>query len=1147
MAQTVVTELVIDSSRAVSGANEYTRAMDGAQSAMQRSLGAMSDGIAEVRDGIAGMGQAATNIVPSVGQLAVGIGAAGAAILAMSALVKEFTRGLADMGQAARRAGLDVESFQKLQFAASLEGIANKDFSSGVEKMALRLNDAGRNENELSKLLEANNVKFKDANGTLISMNALLEKIRDLISRAANEQDKIKMAEMVGATKEWVPLLDKNAQQFADIQTEAVRLGLVIDASTIKKAEEFDREWRKSGAVFSTWLKAQLADLLPLLDELIAKAALFGRSVMDSFTAATQSPQAQEFATRSRQASQILEMVSPDNTAQENADIVTSAGRAMLGILKEETKALLDQKYAADQTAKMWNDIAAGWENAAAAGQALIKSIPTGAANDNGPRSVVPAKEVTETRDALDRAIDSIKRHTEVTLADADAQGLGAQALAEYQAIANLVTAAERAGTDVTGKLGEKFADLATKAGEAAKALAQARVDSNIDFATKTRLLSNDDVAIAQQLTKIYGNDIAAAMASTEASQMRLNGAIREGRDNAINFVDTLVKGLFDAKAGSDSVAKGLEALSKSLASTAIKQLLSGDFEKAAVSAISAVVTWVASLVSHASDLKGTIDTLDRLNQLRLRFVQATNDTNTLQGQLAVFDANAVLQQIDEARKGGALMSALLQVQSAERLKIETDFQKQAAELEKQAADARLARQQSLEDRIFAATNDTSTLQGALAAQQRDFAKERLDEAKNNNLDLAQLTIAQQAEELALRKSFNDKAIAETKRAEQERLDAINGTAKSVVDYLNGLVSGPSSTLSPTATLANAQSVYNANLGLAQVGNIDAQNKFVSLADNLEKAARAVYASGQGYQDIRSQIISQGLALPAVQSTTDPVVIELRNVLAAVNTVNTTTASNPQNIANLILPTMGEAMTPDEFAQKITGVTLSTLDSVSRQRLLDVFNELDGNGNGILERSEAIRAASRDTSNNVNDNTSATWWMNGTVLGTTGAVQGGNTILSAIQGLQATAAQQLTLLNAQLNAASQNVVTGQTFTGVNGTVISNGATVNNNLLQAMNKAVYNLKLIVDNTSYIASWGVGSTHSGHPDNTGIFAQGGIASPGMPIIYGEHHPQGPFFGTVGSQPIAITPAMPSFGGANDNGALLAEGSTRCENGC
>jgi hypothetical protein len=237
---------------------------------------------------------------------------------------------------------------------------------------------------------------------------------------------------------------------------------------------------------------------------------------------------------------------------------------------------------------------------------------------------------------------------------------------------------------------------------------------------------------------------------------------------------------------------------------------------------------------------------------------------------------------------------------------------------------------------------------------------------------------------------------------------------------------------------------------------------------------------------------------------------------------------------------MGEAMTPDEFAQKITGVTLSTLDAVSRQRLLDVFNELDGNGNGILERSEAVRAATGDVF-------TAQGWINGNVIATAHAADAtnntsitGNTILSAIQGLQATAAQQLTLLNAQLNAASQNVVTGQTFSGVNGTVFSSGATVNNNMLQALNKIVYNTKLIVDNTSYSASWGTGSTHSGHPDNTGIFAQGGIASPGMPIIYGEHHPQGPFFGTVGSQPIAITPAMPSFGGANDNGnaALLAE---------
>jgi hypothetical protein len=47
--------------------------------------------------------------------------------------------------------------------------------------------------------------------------------------------------------------------------------------------------------------------------------------------------------------------------------------------------------------------------------------------------------------------------------------------------------------------------------------------------------------------------------------------------------------------------------------------------------------------------------------------------------------------------------------------------------------------------------------------------------------------------------------------------------------------------LSPSAKLANAQSIYNANLGLAQGGNIDAVTKFPKAADDLLKAAQAMF------------------------------------------------------------------------------------------------------------------------------------------------------------------------------------------------------------------------------------------------------------------------------------------------------------------
>jgi hypothetical protein len=660
MGQVVVTELVIDSAKAVDGARQYSDAMDRAQSAMQRNLGPMSDAIAEVRDGIAGMGQAATNIIPSVGQLAVGIGAAGAAVLAMSALVKEFTRGLADMGQAARRAGLDVESFQKLQFGASLEGIANKDFASGVEKMASRLNDASRNENDLSKLLDANNVKFKDANGTLISTNALLEKSRDLISRAANEQDKIKMAEMLGLTKEWVPFLDKSAEAFADTQKEATALGLVISGDIIKKAAEFDREWRKSSEVFSVYMKAQLAELLPELQVLIDKA----KEIINLLPALPQL-KLQLFAPGDPIKDFIDQGIQKAQNFMSLFDsTLTDAERTNLAI--SQTNGTLNaQQKATSEIAAAWKEVDT---NAAAAWTTILKGISATSASvakaiPNFNPSNVPAKDTTETRDAWDRAVTSIDKHIGRLAADTLAVGQTVAAHDQLRAEFQLLEAAKISDKNVTDAQIAQYTVLRASMGSQ-QALVAAGINLNTDDAAAFDRVTAAIAAASQANTIAIALDQARFDAKTallgplekeiallekrnginpqtkEIEDLkRLTEVEKAAQEAGIKFAQTLAQGLFDAKAGTDSVSKGFEALSKSLASTAIRDLLSGKFEQAAVSAISAVVTWVASLVSHASDLKGTIDTLDRLNQLRLRSVNATSDSTMLSGSLGTFDA----------------------------------------------------------------------------------------------------------------------------------------------------------------------------------------------------------------------------------------------------------------------------------------------------------------------------------------------------------------------------------------------------------------------------------------------------------------------------------------------------------------------------
>lgn len=177
-----------------------------------------------------------------------------------------------------------------------------------------------------------------------------------------------------------------------------------------------------------------------------------------------------------------------------------------------------------------------------------------------GDTSKAPAKEVTETADAYDRAIESIEKHTARLQADTSAVGLGTAALEEYRARNTLLTAAQQAGIPVTGETAKKIEEVAKAAGAAGEALAKARVGSEIAFGSKTAFLSQEDVQIAQQLKGIYGNDIPAALASSQAAAMRLNDATRE---IASTISTNLTSGLADAIDGTKTAGQAFQDFSK--------------------------------------------------------------------------------------------------------------------------------------------------------------------------------------------------------------------------------------------------------------------------------------------------------------------------------------------------------------------------------------------------------------------------------------------------------------------------------------------------------------------------------------------------------------------------------------------------------
>lgn len=194
-----------------------------------------------------------------------------------------------------------------------------------------------------------------------------------------------------------------------------------------------------------------------------------------------------------------------------------------------------------------------------------------------GDTSKAPAKAQAEVNDQYDRAIESLQKHTARLQADTQAVGLGAAALEEFRARNQLLIAAQQAGIPVQGEVAKKIEEVAKAAGAAGEALAKARFASEIKFGAGSAFLTQEDVAIAQQLRSIYGNDIPAALASSQAAALRLTDATR---DVARVISTNLTTGIVDVIDGTKSAGQAFQDFSKvvirALEEAIVKMLIVG-------------------------------------------------------------------------------------------------------------------------------------------------------------------------------------------------------------------------------------------------------------------------------------------------------------------------------------------------------------------------------------------------------------------------------------------------------------------------------------------------------------------------------------------------------------------------------------------
>lgn len=189
-------------------------------------------------------------------------------------------------------------------------------------------------------------------------------------------------------------------------------------------------------------------------------------------------------------------------------------------------------------------------------------------ANDQKEAAEKAAKDAESSAKRFQSAINSTLRHDAGVDAQIAAMGKGQGELARLETQYRLTEAAQQAFGKVSPEVAAQIAKVADSAGVAADKLAKAKVAFQIDMGRQTALLSPEDVQIANQLASIYGNDVPAALASSEAAAIRLNNLLadinRTGLDVTRGFLTEFGQQIRNGASAMDALKiAGLNALGK--------------------------------------------------------------------------------------------------------------------------------------------------------------------------------------------------------------------------------------------------------------------------------------------------------------------------------------------------------------------------------------------------------------------------------------------------------------------------------------------------------------------------------------------------------------------------------------------------------
>lgn len=184
--------------------------------------------------------------------------------------VGDIAKGVANIGNEARRAGLTTKAFQELSYVAQQSRVPIDALVDGFKELHIRADEfyndgTGAGADAFRRLgYSAEELKRKLADPSALLVE-ILERMRDLDTVA---QKRI-FEDIFGGEggEQFVQLLNQGADGIRRTIKEANDLGLILEDDVIKRADEIDRKFNAISGTVGTALKKAVVDVVGAMDD----------------------------------------------------------------------------------------------------------------------------------------------------------------------------------------------------------------------------------------------------------------------------------------------------------------------------------------------------------------------------------------------------------------------------------------------------------------------------------------------------------------------------------------------------------------------------------------------------------------------------------------------------------------------------------------------------------------------------------------------------------------------------------------------------------------------------------------------------------------------------------------------------------------